>query len=364
MIATRGGVREGAKAPEEEKNMKMGNAISSAVMGMASVAMMAAASTTALSQEFNLRMQTQYAAETVSGKLAQGFIDNVEKMSGGRVKIEMFWSSAVVATVEGFDAAASGILDGEMHGGAYQTGKNPAFQFVGDPMGGYDDPYQLYSFYYNGGGKEAANALYEKYNMHLVGWWTGGQEAMSSSKPLRGPADLKDWKFRSPPGLETEIFAELGASPIVMDFTEVFTALESGIIDGADASSLANNVGLGLYDIVKHATFPGFHSMPVDHVTFNLDVWNSFPDDIKAIFETATQALALQTAMTIDIANQEAATKLKAQGVTLYDWSPEDRAEFRAGAQRAWDGWADKTPEAKALVEAHRAFLRKTGKIK
>lgn len=101
---------------------------------------------TANAADFNLRMQTQYAAETVSGRLAQGFIDNVEAMSGGRVEIEMFWSSAVVATVEGFDAAASGILDGEMHGGAYQTGKNPAFQFVGDPMGGYDDPYELYSF--------------------------------------------------------------------------------------------------------------------------------------------------------------------------------------------------------------------------
>jgi TRAP-type C4-dicarboxylate transport system substrate-binding protein len=327
------------------------------------VAVSALLATSSYAAEFELRMQTQYAANTVSGQLAQGFIDNVKRMSGGRVEIEMFWSSAVVATVEGFDAAATGILDGEMHGGAYQTGKNPAFQFVGDPMGGYDTPWELYSFYYNGGGQEAANELYNAHNMHLVGWWTGGQEAMSSSKPIAGPADLKDWKFRSPPGLETEIFAELGASPIVMDFTEIFTALETGIIDGADASSLANNVGLGLYDIVGHATYPGFHSMPVDHVTFNLDVWNNFPDDIKAIFEVAVQALALQTSLTIDVANQEAASALIEKGVTLYDWSAEDRAEFRAGAQRAWDGWAEKTPEAKQLVDAHRAFLRRIGKI-
>lgn len=328
--------------------------------GVAAIALMA---TGAFAAEFNLRMQTQYAAETVSGKLAQSFIDNMRAMSGGRVEIEMFWSSAVVATVEGFDAAATGILDGEMHGGAYQTGKNPAFQFVGDPMGGYDSPWELYSFFYFGGGREAANELYEAHNMHLVGWWTGGQESLSSSAPLQGPEALKGWKFRSPPGLETEIFAELGASPVVMDFTEVFTALETGIIDGADASSLANNVGLGLYDIVDNATYPGFHSMPVDHVTFNLDVWNSFPDDIKAMFETATQALAFQTAMTINLANEVAAAELRAKGVNLYDWSPEDRAEFRAGAQRAWDGWAEKTPEAKALVEAHRSFLRQIGKI-
>jgi TRAP-type C4-dicarboxylate transport system substrate-binding protein len=169
--------------------------------------------------------------------LAQSFIDAVEVTSGGRVDNVMFGSSSVVGSTEGFAAAGSGVLDGEMHGGAYQTGKNPAFQFVGDPMGGYDNPYQLYGFLYNGGGLDAANALYEQYNMHLVGWWAAGQEAMSSSKPLRNAEDLKDWKFRSPPGLETEIFANMGAKPIVMDFTEVFTALETGIIDGADASS-------------------------------------------------------------------------------------------------------------------------------
>ena len=248
-----------------------------------------------------------------------------------------------------------------MHGGAYLTGKNPAFQFVGDPMGGYDNPHQLYGFLYQGGGLEAANALYNQMGLHFVGWWAAGQEAMSSSRPLAGPDDLKDWKFRSPPGLETEIFAELGASPIVMDFTEIFTALETGIIDGADASSLANNVGLGLYDIVKHATFPGFHSMPMDHVTVNLEVWNNMPEDLQRIIEVATQKLTLQTTLTFEVANREAAADLVAQGVTLYDWSPEDRAEFRAGAQKAWDGWADKTPEARALVDAHRAWMKKIG---
>ena len=330
------------------------------VAGAASLALLA---TGALAQEFNLRLQTHYTPESVSGKLAQSFMDDVEAMSDGRVKFEMFWSSSVVASAEGFSAAANGVLDGEMHGAAYQTGKNPAFQFVGDPMGGYDNPYQLYSFLYNGGGIEAANELYEQYNMHLVGWWSGGQEAMSSSKPLAGPADLVDWKFRSPPGLETEIFAELGASPIVMDFSEIFTALETGIIDGADAASLAQNVSLGLYDIVKHATYPGFHSMPMDHVTFNLDVWNSMPADIQRMIEVAAQALALRTTTTFDLANNEAAVALQAAGVTLYDWSPEDRAAFRAGAQKAWDGWADKTPEARALVDSHRVFLRRMGMI-
>ncbi|NRG19104.1 TRAP transporter substrate-binding protein [Rhizobiales bacterium] len=309
-----------------------------------------------------LRIQTHYAPETVSGKLAGQFVDDVQTMSGGDIQIEMFYSSSVVKSVETFDAAANGILDCDMTGGAYQTGKNPAFQFVGDIMGGYDTPWQQYAWLYNGG-FEAADALYNQYNMKLVGWWVYGQESMSSSKPIAGPEDLKDWKFRSPPGLETEIFAELGASPVVMDFTEIFTALETGIIDGADASGLANNVGLGLYDLVKHATYPGFHSMPSDHLACRKDKWDSLTDQQRRIIDTAMQKLAFQTALTFEVANNEAAAKLREQGVTLHDWSPEDRAAFRAAAQKAWQGWAEKTPEARALVDSHMAFLNKLGLV-
>ena len=215
--------------------------------------------------ETKLRIQTHYAPETVSGKLAAQYIADVESMSGGAIDIEMFYSSSVVKSVETFDAAATGILDCDMTGGGYQTGKNPAFQFVGDIMGGYATPYQQLSWLYYGGGLADAQALYNKYDMQLVGWWVYGQESLASSKPLDGPAALKDFKFRSPPGMETKIFEKLGAKPIVMDFTEIFTALETGIIDGADASGLANNVGLGLYDLVKHANFPGFHSMVKKH---------------------------------------------------------------------------------------------------
>ncbi|WP_420348018.1 TRAP transporter substrate-binding protein [Pelagibius sp.] len=317
----------------------------------------------AFSAEHTLRIQTHYAPETVSGKLAQQFVDDVETMSGGRLDIEMFFSASVVKPTETFDAAASGILDGDMTGGAYQTGKNPAFQFVGDIMGGYDTPWQQYAWFYYGGGEAAANELYNEYNMQLIGWWIYGQESMSSSRPIAGPEDLKDWKFRSPPGLETEIFANLGAKPVVMDFTEIFTALETKIIDGADASGLANNVGLGLYDLVSHATYPGFHSMPSDHLAIRKDAWDALPEDLQRIIEVAMQKLAFQTALTFEVKNNEAAAMLREKGVTLHDWSAEDRATFRQAAQQAWQGWAEKTPEARALVDSHTTFLKTLGLV-
>jgi TRAP-type C4-dicarboxylate transport system substrate-binding protein len=310
-----------------------------------------------------LRIQTHYASEHPTGKMIAQFIDDVGTMSGGDIEIEMFYSSSVVATVETFDAAINGILDCDMTGGAYQTGKNPAFQFVGDIMGGYDTPWQQYSWLYYGDGYDAAQALYNEQNMQLIGWAIYGQESMSSSRPIAGFEDLKGWKFRSPPGLETEIFEELGASPIVMDFTEIFTALETGIIDGADASGLANNVGLGLYDLVKHATYPGFHSMPSDHLACNKDVWDGMTGQQRRIIDTAMQKLSFQIALLNEKANAEAAAALTAQGVTLYDWSAEDRATFRAAAQVAWERWADKNAETRALVESHKTYLRQLGLV-
>lgn len=310
-----------------------------------------------------LRMQTHYATEHPTGKMLAQFIDDVDVMSGGDIQIEMFYSSSVVATVETFDAAINGIIDCDATGGAYQTGKNPAFQFVGDIMGGYDTPWQQYSWLYYGDGYAAAQELYNAQNMQLIGWAIYGQESMSSSRPLAGFEDLKGWKFRSPPGMETEIFEKLGASPIVMDFTEIFTALETGIIDGADASGLYNNKNLGIYDIVKHATYPGFHSMPSDHLACNLDVWNGLSEQQQRIIDTAWQKLGFQIALSNEKNNAEAAAELTAAGVTLYDWSPENRAAFRKAAQAAWEDWGDRSPEARAILESHKKYLRQLGLI-
>jgi TRAP-type C4-dicarboxylate transport system substrate-binding protein len=316
----------------------------------------------AVAQTTTLRIQTHYAPETVSGQLAQQYVDDIVAMSNGEIQVEMFFSSSVVKSVETFDAAATGILDCDMTGGGNQTGKNSAFQFVGDIMGGYDTPYQQLSWLYFGGGREAAAPLYNKYGMELIGWWVYGQESFASSKPIAKVDDFKNWKFRSPPGMETKIFEKLGAQPIVMDFTEIFTALETGIIDGADASGLANNVGLGLYDIVKFANFPGFHSMPSDHLACNKAVFDAMPEHHQRIMKVTMEALALRTALTFEKKNAEAAAQLRAEGVTLSQWAPEELAKFRAAAQATWPEFAD-TPEAKALVESHLAYLTQLGLV-
>ncbi|ASJ71208.1 TRAP transporter substrate-binding protein [Granulosicoccus antarcticus] len=308
-----------------------------------------------------LRIQNHQSQESTSGRLIAEFVDQVHLMSGGEIEIEMFYSSAVVKSAETFDAAATGILDCDMTNGSYQTGKNPAYQFVADTMGGYDTPIQFQTWVNFGGGREQINELYGEQGMTFIGAHVGGQEALNASKPIRGVDDLKNFKFRSPPGMESEIFASLGAKPVVMDFTEVFTALESGIVDGADASGLAVNLGMGLYDIVKHTTYPGFHSMSSDHLACRSDIWNAMPEKHRAIIEVAHKSLAMDLIMQTLVDEGEALGELEGMGVTTYDWSAEERGKFRDAARSAWAEWSKKTPEAKAMVESHEAFIQSLG---
>ena len=336
-------------------------------IALATAAALSLGATAALAQEeqetYTLRIQSHYSPEQTSGKLAQEFVDDVEMMSQGQLDIEMFWSSSVVKTVEAFDAAATGIIDGEMVGASTQTGKDPAFQFVGDVMGGYDTPYQVHAWGHLAGGFEQANELYNEYDMQLVGWWIYGQESLSSSAPLAGPADLENWKFRSPPGMETMIFENAGAKPIVMDFTEVFSALETKIIDGADYSGLANNRSIGLYDLVSHATYPGFHSMPMDHLAVNKNKWDELPEHLQRIMEVAMEKLALRTAITFEVENARAAAELPDDGVTIHTWSDEDRKAFRANAQEAWTEFAKGSELAESMVQSHKDFMQQLGII-
>jgi len=308
-----------------------------------------------------LRIASHQSPESPSGLTAAQFEKDIEAMSGGTLDLEMFYSASIVKSAETFDAAATGIVDCDMTNGSYQTGKNPAFQFVADVMGGYDTPLEFQAWLNYGGGAEVIDELYQSYGMKYVGSWVGGQESLNSTRPLDGVADLEEFKFRSPPGMESEIFSALGAKPIVMDFTEIFTALETRIIDGADASNIATNMSLGIYDIAKHTTYPGFHSMSSDHLACNLDVWNELSAEHQSMLEVAMQKVALQIMLRVLVDNGEAREEMPDMGVKLYDWSAEDRNTYRDAARGVWDEWAKKTPEAAELVESHKVFIDRIG---
>ena len=309
-----------------------------------------------------LKIETHFTASSPNGEVAAQFAKNVEKFSGGSLKVQMFYSSSVTGkSAEVFNSAQTGIIDCDMTGAGYQTGKNAAFQFAGDVMGGYDNPYQQYDFLKFPGAQEAVDALYNKYGMTLIGWWIPGHESLISSRPIPDVASLKDFKFRSPPGMESMIFTALGAKPIVMDFGEVPTALQTGLIDGADYSSLATNYAGGHYEQNKYATYPGFHSMPADHLACNTKVWNKLKPHEQGAMLAAIEICGRTITSLVERKNAEAVKALQEMGVTLHDWSREDRLKFRQAALGAWEEWKKKSPEAAALIEIHKAYMKANG---
>ena len=91
----------------------------SLMIGSSAVAALFLVASISSAEETKLRIQTHFAPEQLSGKLATEFVDNIQKMSGGEIQVEMFYSSSVTKSVESFDAAATGIIDCDMTGGAY-----------------------------------------------------------------------------------------------------------------------------------------------------------------------------------------------------------------------------------------------------
>lgn len=314
-----------------------------------------------LAADYSLRIQTHHAPGSLPGKIFTQFTKDVESKTDGRLKIEGFTASSVVKANETFEAVRNGLLDGDMTNPTYITGKNPAFQFIGDVMGGYESPDQIQDWFENGGGKALAAELYGSYGMHVVGLWGQGPESLSSTREIATISDLKDWKFRSPPGMESEIFIKLEAKPIVMDFGEVFSAMNTGIVDGADASTLNTNQSLGLYDIAKYATYPGWHSMPADHLAINKKKWDTLPADIQEVVETSLKNAAAELQKQSEVANEKSAGDLKKDNIVLSEWSESDKKTFRSTAQSVWMEWSTKNEITKRLVESHVAYMKKIG---
>ena len=118
-----------------------------------------------------------------------------------------------------------------------------------------------------------------------------------------------------------------------------------------------------MYDIAEHTNYPGFHSMPADHLACNKAVWDKMPAHHQAIMKTAMQALALKNATANEVANAQTAKDLRAKGVNLYEWSPEDLQVYRDAVQAGWTEFAT-TPEAKELLASHIEFLKNLGAMK
>ncbi len=331
---------------------KLSVAVSTAAaVGLAASALSAA--------EHTWKVQSLWQPGTVNQTVFERFAANVKKMTDGRVEIITLPVKAVVSHTETLEAVSAGILQGQHTGGAYFAGKEPGLQVCTELNGAFDNTYQSQLWFEYGGGIELCREAYAKFGVHYVGPVWFGQESMPAKKPLNTVESFKGVKMRSPEGMGAAIWRRIGAGVVTLPGSEVYTALERGVIDATDWGTLGMNQDLGYHKIAKYPLYPGFHSAGAADFSVNMKAWNKLSDTDKAIIEIATREFArdmVQSIQMVDIAAAEAAAS---QGVTLVNWSAEERTKFRKIAMIEWEAFGNKSPLARKLVDSQIAFLKK-----
>lgn len=221
------------------------------------------------------------------------FADSVRAASGGRLDIKVFQTGAIVPAMEIFDAVSKGTLDVGHSWPGYWKGRNEAFvAFASVPFGLDFEGYNIW--YYERGGKEMLNELYGKYGMVAFFCGNVGQElGLHSNKKAKKMADFKGMKIRTP-GWYMDILNNLGASVTPLPGSEIYLALERGVIDACEFSSPAVNYPMGFQDITKYIIEPGVHQPSCQFdVFFNKEKFDALPDDLKAIVEICAKETQL-----------------------------------------------------------------------
>ena len=316
---------------------------------------------TAGAQQYHWTMQSLWQAGSINHRVFEKFCENVKRLTGGRLEITPVPVGTLVAYNETLDAVGSGILDGQQSGAGYFAGKNPAFAMLSEFPGGYETPYQMQMWFEYGGGKELARELYARFNVFYIGSVWHGMESIPSKKPIRSVDDLKGVKLRIPEGLNQAIFKKIGAAPVNIPGSEVYTSLDRGVIDATDWGTLGMNVDLGFHKIAPYQIYPGFHSLPMSDVAVNMERWNELPADIQAIVETAVRDFSREMIQKMAMADSAAAEIAKQQGAELIPWNDVERRRFRIIAAGVLKDFAQRSEMAQRIYDSHVAFLHKLG---
>jgi C4-dicarboxylate-binding protein DctP len=268
------------------------------------------------------------ATDTPKGQAAERFKELAEKATKGRVKVEVYPNSQLYKDKEELEA---------LQLGAVQM-LAPSLAKFG-PLGvkefeAFDLPYifptkaALYSVTEGPIGKGLLQKLEPK-GITGLAYWDNGFKVMSANKQLRTPADFRGQKLRiqSSKVLDAQMRA-LGANPQVLAFSEVYQALQTGVVDGTE-NPPSNMYTQKMHEVQKHVTLSN-HGYLGYAVIVNKKFWDGLPADIRT-----SLANAMRDATTFEKAiaqrdNDLALEAIKKTGKTaIYTPTAAEQAEWR-----------------------------------
>ncbi len=337
------------------------------------------------------RFQSGSSAGDAGWWMQKEFCEYIKIASNGRLELTLFPAGAIVARMEILDAVSTGAIEAGMNNDNDWEGKD--FRIVlGDIPAGMQHAVQLAWFFYRnpdnlldsgndpilnstpdgkatpGGvtvspGNRLFDEIFGKLNVKAFPY-TGGREVnYMANKKLLKPADYKGSTFRAS-GWEQRCIMEFGGKPITMPSSDVYTALQTGLIDATQAGTTSSNWVTGYQDITKYWGYPGMHNLgQSNHFLINMDVWKKLPADLQMIVQLATEHYYLTTMAFTDVQDAWMQPKLPDKGITVVYLSPEQQMNWRSamlktasyyvGLDPNFAGLLDRTLKFQYMVDAY-----------
>ena len=282
----------------------------------------------------------------------------IERMSGGRMKWQVYAAGELVGPLEVFDAVSQGrVTQAGSTASYFYAGKSPETQiFSSMPFG---MPYRgVMAWIYAGGGIELFRKYYKPFNLYPIQMVATGTEMGGwYRKEIKSIADYKGLKMRIA-GLGGKVLAKAGVNVVNVPPSDLFTALERGVIDATDLVNPFIDMRTGLHQVAKYYYYPGWQE-PCTTTTLivNLKVWEALADDLKAIVEAASADSVSWTIAQGDRVNAQALKELTEKHGVIFKRLPDDvLRELHKFADQVMAEEAGKNANAKEAYDSYKKF--------
>ena len=292
---------------------------------------------------------------------AQSYVDRVNTMAGKDLTIDLLPVNSVVKTSQMQDAVHRGVLDAAHYVPAYWYSKSKAASLFGTgPCFGWSSQEVLGWIYY-GGGQELFDELMGILGLNVVSFFNSPMPAQPLGwfkEHITDVAQLNGLKYRTV-GLAADVLLEMGMSVVQLPGGEIQPAMKSGLIDAAEFNNPTSDRDFGMQDVSKDYHLASFHqSQEFFEVTFNKQMYDALPDELKAILKYASEAESSNFYWHNTKRYAEDLGKLREVGVNVYR-TPDS---VMAAQLKAWDVVVDRIskedPFFAKVVESQKAYAQ------
>jgi len=290
--------------------------------------------------------------------------DDIAKMSGGRLIITPYPANALAPTAEQINAVSNGVFEMQQSTGEYWLGIMPWTQAEETTPFTLKSGVDFMEFFYDWEGGKVLEWIRKEYaprNNYFLGTIPGDGNNFISEKPMVTMDDFKDMIIRTP-GQKAKFFEAMGVSTVYIPGAEVYTALQLGTIDAATWSRAASFYNMKWHEVAKYISGLMIHGSHGEHITVNLDAWNSLPDDLKQIMTTSQIRWAWRN-FTFDRADnvEKLLLMVKEHGVTYVEVDDEVQAEATKAAAKLLEDYRVQDAKSAEYADMIEGYMKYRG---